>query len=132
LEEKKNEIKGKIVFYNAKFNPEYIQTFFALHERRYWGSGAAGQPDMVLGYPGSSMTESVDNNPHTGAMNYKDSIPKFHHLRLGFGMQINLHLISAGKNVRVYLKTNAHMLPDTIGYNVIGKSKARNFQINTL
>ncbi len=130
LEEKKNEIKGKIVFYNAKFNPEYIQTFYAyMNAVPYRGSGAARAAKYgAVAALVRSMTESVDNNPHTGAMNYKDSIPKIPSLAIGLWDADKLASeISAGKKVKVYLKTNAHTLPDTVGYNVIGEVRGSEF-----
>ena len=130
LERKKNDIKGKIVFYNYKFNPEYIQTFYAyVNAVEYRGTGAinAAKYGAVASLV-RSMTESVDNNPHTGAMNYKDSIPRIPSLAVGLWDADKLaDALLSGKNIKLYLKTNAHTLPDTIGYNVIGEIRGTEF-----
>jgi len=42
LEQRKDEVKGKIVFYNYKFNPFFIETFAAYGDAvRYRGAGAS-------------------------------------------------------------------------------------------
>ena len=47
LESKKDKLKGKIVFYNYKFNDTYISTFLAYRDAgQYRGNGAA-PPNMV-------------------------------------------------------------------------------------
>jgi hypothetical protein len=130
LEQKKNEIKGKIVFYNYKFNPEYIQTFYAyVNAVVYRGAGAVNAAKYgAIATLVRSMTESVDNNPHTGAMNYKDSVTKIPSLAVGLWDANKLaDAISSGKNIKLFLKTNAHTLPDTIGYNVIGQIRGTEY-----
>ena len=78
LEIRKDDVKGKIVFYNYKFNPKFVQTFRAYGDavryREFGASRAAkyGAVAMLV----RSMTHSVDNNPHTGALDYIDSFPK--------------------------------------------------------
>jgi carboxypeptidase Q len=130
LEQKKNDIKGKIVFYNYKFNPEYIETFYAyVNAVVYRGTGAVSAAKYgAVATLVRSMTESVDNNPHTGAMNYKDSITKIPALAVGLWDADKLaNAISSGRNIKVFLKTNAHTLPDTIGYNVIGEIRGTDY-----
>jgi len=124
LEQRKNEVKGKIVFYNYKFNPRYVQTFIAYGDAvRYRGAGASraaryGAVAVVV----RSMTESTDNNPHTGAMRYNDSFPKIPALAIGLWDADKLSkAVQKSNRVKLFLKSNAHTLPDTTGYNVIGE-----------
>src|ERR1019366_2895244 len=78
LERRKEEVKGKIVYYNYAFNPAYIVPGRAYGEtgtyRRNGPSRAAkyGAVAVLI----RSLTEATDNNPHTGAMAYNDSFPK--------------------------------------------------------
>ena len=45
---KKEEVKGKIVFYNYKFNPTFLNTFQAYGDAvKYRVRVPAGQPSMV-------------------------------------------------------------------------------------
>ncbi|HEY4334415.1 MAG TPA: peptidase M28 family protein, partial [Puia sp.] len=75
LEQHKDELKGKIVFYNYKFNPLFIETFNAYADAvRYRGAGASRAAKYgALAVLVRSMSSSVDNNPHTGALGYSDS-----------------------------------------------------------
>jgi carboxypeptidase Q len=69
-----------------------------------------------------SMSASVDNNPHTGAMMYNDSFPQIPAAAVGLLDADRLaDVVSKGGSVRVYLRTMAKMLPDTLAHNVIGE-----------
>jgi hypothetical protein len=130
LEKRKNEIKGKIVFYNHPFHVDYVWTFLAYSEAvpyRVFGASRAAKYGAV-GTVVRSMSESTDNFPHTGAMIYNDSFPKIP--TLAVGLQDADKLAAANlkdKEVSLFISTNAHALPDTIGYNVIGEWKGSEF-----
>jgi len=130
LEQKKNEIKGKIVFYNYKFNPRFIHVFKAYGDANSYrtkGASRAAQYGAVATVV-RSMSESTNNYPHTGAMIYNDSFPKIPTLAVGLWDADKIAAaIQHDKNVSIYVKTNAHALPDTIGYNVIGEWKGTEF-----
>jgi carboxypeptidase Q len=124
LEQRKDEVKGKIVFYNYKFNDKFIKTFMAYGDAvRYRGAGPSRAAKYgALAVLVRSMSNSTDNNPHTGAMNYNDSFPKIPAAAIGLKDANQLAtLINNNKDVTVFLKTNGKMLPDTIGHNVIGE-----------
>jgi carboxypeptidase Q len=130
LEKRKDEIKGKIVFYNHPFNVDYVWTFMAYVDAvpyRVFGASRAAKYGAV-GTVVRSMSESTDNFPHTGAMIYNDSFPKIP--TLAVGLQDADKLVSAAstqKNLNLFISTNAHALPDTVGYNVIGEWKGSEF-----
>jgi hypothetical protein len=65
---KKDEVKGKIVFYNYKFNPRFVQTFNSYRDAvGYRGRGASRAARYgAVGVLVRSMTHATDNNPHTG------------------------------------------------------------------
>lgn len=124
LEKRKEEIKGKIVFYNISFNPRYIEPGSAYGEagisRRSGASRAAryGAVAVLI----RSLSESVDNNPHTGALAYDSSQPKIPGAAIGLKDADRLNtLLSTGQTATAYIKTMAHFLPDTIGHNIIGE-----------
>jgi hypothetical protein len=130
LEQRSAEVKGKIVFYNNAFNPTYIQTNRAYGEsgvyRRSGPSRAAkyGAVAVVI----RSLSQSVDNNPHTGTTSYDSNGAKIPCAAMGLKDADQLSkLLSSGKKVELYLKTMAHFLPDTIGHNVIGEIKGSEF-----
>jgi hypothetical protein len=130
LEQRKDELKGKIVFYNYPFNPLFVETFQAYGDAvRYRGAGASRAAKYgAVGVIVRSMSSSIDNTPHTGALSYNDSFPKIPALAVGLrdadklAAQLEQH-----KAVDVFLRTGAHMLPDTAAHNVIGELKGTEF-----
>jgi carboxypeptidase Q len=131
LETRQSELKGKIVFYNYKFNPLFIETFRAYSDAvRYRGAGASraakyGAVAMLV----RSMSSSVDNNPHTGALNYNDSFPKIPAAAIGLrdADRLAAALEAHSGAVTISLTTNGQMLPDTLAHNVIGELKGTEF-----
>jgi hypothetical protein len=129
LEAKKDLVKGKIVFYNYKFNPTYINTFFSYRDANaYRGQGPGRAAKYgALAVIVRSMSHSTDNNPHTGATRYDSNYAKIPAVAIGLRdadwLEFNLQ---KGK-VNVQLKTNGHFLPDTTGHNVIGELKGSEF-----
>lgn len=130
LERRKDELRGKIVFYSYKFNPLLIETFRAYGDAvRYRVLGASraakyGAAAVLV----RTMGEGLDNNPHTGAMVYSDSFPRIPAAAVGLR---NADLLAAslerGAQVTVYMRTMARMLPDTIAHNVIGEIRGSEF-----
>ncbi|HEY5771405.1 MAG TPA: M20/M25/M40 family metallo-hydrolase [Chitinophagaceae bacterium] len=130
LEMKKDSLKGKIVFYNYKFNPTYVQTFRSYGEAStYRGSGPSraakyGAVAVIV----RSMSHSTDNNPHTGATRYDSAYAKIPALAIGLrDADWMSNQIQLNDFVTVTIKTNAHFLPDTIGHNVIGELTGSEF-----
>ena len=130
LEKQKDNIKGKIVFFNYPFNEKYVESFRAYGEsgiyRRSGASRAAkyGAIAIVI----RSMSGSTDNNPHTGAMIYDTTLPKIPAAAMGLRDADKLSaLLKDGKQIELYYKSNAHFLPDTIGHNVIGEITGSQF-----
>ena len=71
-------IKGKIVFFNFRMNPTYVQTFRAYGESgisRTKGPGMASKYGAV-GVLVRSLAINLNNCPHTGGTRYNDSFPK--------------------------------------------------------
>ena len=131
LERKKDSVNGKIVFYNYTFNPHFIETFWAYGDAvRYRALGASRAAKYgAVAMMTRSMSSSVDNNPHTGALIYNDSFPKIPAVAVGLQDADRLagSLDGVGVPIQVFLRTNAMMLPDTIAHNVIGELKGSEF-----
>jgi carboxypeptidase Q len=129
LEEKKDSIKGKIVFYNYKFNDTFIKTFRSYADAvRYRGAGASrAAKHGAVAVLVRSMSHATDNHPHTGAMNYNDSFPKIPAAAIGLRDADKLAEALSGNQIRVFLRTNARMLTDTLGHNVIGEIRGSEF-----
>jgi carboxypeptidase Q len=130
LEQKKDEIKGKIVFYNYKFNPKFIETFWGYSDAvRYRGAGASRAAKYgAVAVLVRSITNSTDNFPHTGAMRYDNVNPKIPALAVGLLDADKLaDALTKNNDVKVFVKTNAHTLADTVGHNVIGEFTGTEF-----
>lgn len=129
LEQKKDQVKGKIVFYNYKFNPTYVRTFQAYGETSpYRGSGPSRAAKYgAVGVIVRSLSHSTDNNPHTGSTRYADSLPRIPAVAVGLRDADWLSSQLQKEAVQVGLHTHGKMLPDTIGHNVIGELKGSEF-----
>jgi carboxypeptidase Q len=123
LEQKKEAVKGKIVFYNYKFNDSYVKTFEAYRDAvGYRGQG----PSQAAKYGAvavliRSMTHAADNNPHTGSTRYNDSFPKIPAAAMGLHDADRLAALLEKEPASIFLKTNGKMLPDTVAHNIIGE-----------
>ncbi len=123
LEKRKEEIKGKIVFYNYAFNQTFVETFRAYGDAgkyRHSGASRAAKYGAVACLI-RSISGSTDNFPHTGAMRYNDSFPKIPAMALGLKDANVLFDLASKNNVTISIKTHGKMLADTIAHNVIGE-----------
>ncbi|MBV9988686.1 MAG: M20/M25/M40 family metallo-hydrolase [Chitinophagaceae bacterium] len=129
LERRKDEVKGKIVYYNAGFNPANVSPFKSYGEtgiyRRSGPSRAARYG--ALGVMIRSLTESTANNPHTGAMQYNDSFPKIPAIAVGPRDADEVWELSKKAHFTMSMTTNGHFLPDTVGYNVVAELRGTEF-----
>lgn len=131
LKARKDEVKGKIVFYNYKFNPTYVNTF---HAYRDAGQYRSAGPSRASEYGAvavivRSMSHSTDNNPHTGATRYDSNFAKIPAVAIGLrdADRLEKEISAPGSVVRVTLTTHGYFRPDTIGHNVIGELKGSEF-----
>ena len=129
LEARKDEVNGKIVFFNYKFNPRYVATFHAYRDavqyRGYGPSRAAkyGAIAVII----RSMSHGTDNNPHTGALRYDSAYPQIPAVAIGLKDADYLAERLAKEKLSVFIRTNGKFLKDTIGHNVIGELKGSEF-----
>lgn len=129
LEQKKEQVKDKVVFYNYPFNPTFVKTFYSYGDAvKYRGQGPSraakyGAKGVIV----RSMSHSADNHPHTGSTSYNDSFAKIPAVAIGLRDAEWLSQ-SAGKGaVKVTMHTHGKMLPDAVGHNVIGELKGTQF-----
>ncbi|MGZ3922950.1 MAG: M20/M25/M40 family metallo-hydrolase [Flavisolibacter sp.] len=129
LEAKKDQLKGKIVFYNYPFNQRFIRTFEAYGDAvGYRGAGASQAAKYgAVGAIVRSMSESTDNNPHTGALHYDSNYRMIPAVAVGLKDADWLDQQLKQGAVAITLKTYGHFLPDTIGHNVIAELTGSQF-----
>jgi hypothetical protein len=129
LEAKKDQLKGKIVFYNYPFNNTFVSTFNAYREAGAYRSQGPSRAARygAIGAIVRSMSNSTDNHPHTGGTAYNDSFPKIPAVAVGLQDADWLSETLKGQLVSVTLHTHGKFFPDAIGHNVIGEIKGSEF-----
>lgn len=130
LEAKKDQVKGKIVFFDIPFGDTLVNPFDSY--RTYAGyRGAVPSRSAKYGAVGvllRSMSHATDNFPHTGATRYNDSFPKIPAVAVGLRDVAKMsEWNDQGKQLTAYIKTNGKMMPDTIGNNVIAELRGIEF-----
>ncbi len=119
-------IKGKIVFFNRPFDPRFIETlrsYGTAGDQRNAGPAAAAKYGAV-GVIVRSLTESLDNYPHTGATRYAQDGIKIPAAAISTKAADQLSIMLRKRKlplIKFYFKQNCKMLPDTLSYNVIGE-----------
>ena len=129
LNQRKEEVKGKIVFFNYPFNKTLLKGAYGDAVRYRSGGASAAAKYGALAVIVRSVTAAYDDNPHTGALRYNDSFPKIPAIAISTK---GAELLSTGlkglnKGDNFYIQTNCQMLADTIGHNVIGEIRGTEF-----
>jgi carboxypeptidase Q len=129
LESKKDQLKGKIVFYNYSFNNTLVRTFEAYGDAsKYRAQGPSRAAKYgAVGVIVRSMSHSTDNHPHTGSTRYDSVYNKIPAVAIGLQDADWLAAQFASGEVKISMKTNGHFLPDAQGHNIIGELKGTDF-----
>jgi carboxypeptidase Q len=125
LEKRKEEVKGKIVYFNSEFDPTFIQTFKAYGAAgvyRRTGASRAAKYGAV-GVMIHSLSTAPDNAPHTGTMVYDETLPKIPAVALGPNDAKALYTKAKKGTVRVQMQTYGFFLPDADENNVVAELK---------
>lgn len=125
-EEMGEKLRGKIVFFNGRFDDTLIDTFKAYGGcvgQRFSGAricGKFGAKGVIV----RSMTNAIDDFPHTGSMGYKDTPEhqKIPAMAISSRASENLskHL-KEHPNLKFYFKQSCKTLPDAPSFNVVGQ-----------
>ncbi|MCF2873472.1 MULTISPECIES: M20/M25/M40 family metallo-hydrolase [unclassified Tenacibaculum] len=123
-----DKAKGKIVFFNGAFDNTHIQTFKAYGGcvgQRYGGASIVGKFG-AKGVIVRSMTNGIDDYPHTGSMGYGD-IPESEYIPAAAissraAENLSKHL-KENPNIKFYFKQSCKTLPDAPSHNVVGEIK---------
>lgn len=129
IEERKDEIKGKIVFYNRPMDPRLIHTFSAYGgcvDQRYHGASKAAQygaKAVVV----RSVTHADDDFPHTGSMGYDSLYSRIPAVAISTkGAKLLSQMLREEPKLQFKYTIDSRLLPDTISHNVIGEVKGLN------
>ncbi len=125
-------VKGKIVFFNRPMDEELIRTFQAYGgcvDQRYAGAMEAGKLGAV-GVIVRSVTHSLDDLPHTGAMSYGD-LPVSKRIPAAAistkGAELLSTSLKLNPNTRFFYKMSCENQGEVASYNVIGEITGSEF-----
>lgn len=120
------KLRGKIVFFNRPFDNTLINTFKAYGGcvgQRVKGAaicGKFGAKAVIV----RSMTNGVDDYPHTGTMSY-GNLPKKEYIPAAAISSRAANILSAdlkkNPNLQFYFKQSCETLPDAPSFNVVGQ-----------
>ncbi|MCU0443576.1 MAG: M20/M25/M40 family metallo-hydrolase [Microscillaceae bacterium] len=122
----KEKIQGKIVFFNRPMDVTKIRTseaYGGAGDQRRSGPSEAAKYGAV-GVVVRSLTTSIDNFPHTGALAYQLNVAQIPAVAISTqGADLLSQMLQKEPNLRFYFRTTCEMLPDAVSYNVIGEIK---------
>ena len=129
LEKRKDEVKGKIVYYHSMFDPNLIQTFGAYGKMGVYRSTGASRAAKygAVGVMLHSLSTAPDNAPHTGGMKYDEDYPKIPAVALGPNDAKELYANAKKGTIRVQMQTYGYFLPDADENNVVAEIKGSTF-----
>lgn len=119
LEKRKDEVKGKIVVYNFKF-----ESYGKNVQYRFHGAVRAAKYGAVASLI-RSVSPNIMRNLHTGMMAYDDTIPKIPHAAISpEDAMLFARLISYGFSPMLKLEIDCETLPDAPSGNIIAEFKS--------
>ncbi|GBL34485.1 carboxypeptidase Q [Filimonas sp.] len=119
-------IKGKIVFFNFRFDQTNINTFESYGPCVYyrWGAPSEASKMGAIGVVIRSVSSAYDNKPHTGSMTYNKDYPSIPSVAISnVDADALEHTMNTNKEISMYLRTTCQMLPDVKSYNVVAEIK---------
>ncbi len=119
-------IAGKIVFFNGAFDETEIMTFGAYGKAvaQRWAGPSMASKYGAVGTVVRSMTNALDDYPHTGAMQYNDSFPKIPCCAIStVGAELLHKQLTVDKNTKFHFEMSCATLPDEKSYNVVAELK---------
>ena len=122
----KENVEGKIVFFNRPMDPTIINTFQAYGgsvNQRTQGAVQAAKLGAV-GVIVRSMTTNLDDYPHTGSM-YYDGISLNQRIPAAAistnGAELLSSMLKLNSNLKFFFRQNSKNFPDVLTNNVIGE-----------
>ncbi|MFO7828351.1 MAG: M20/M25/M40 family metallo-hydrolase [Bacteroidales bacterium] len=126
----KDQVKGKIVFFNQPMDPGLENPFHAYGQaagQRFMGPVLAAEYGAV-GAIIRSLTTSIDTFPHTGTTrkaNNNETVPSV--AIATKHADLLSEVLNDDPGIKFYFMTNCKNLPDTISYNAIGEITGSEF-----
>ncbi|MEX2596745.1 MAG: M20/M25/M40 family metallo-hydrolase [Salibacteraceae bacterium] len=122
----RENIEGKIVFFNEKMDPENIYTFHSYGHcvMHRWAGAVEAAKYGAVGALVRSLNFRIDAFPHTGSMKYEEGIDSIPAAAISTADAEKLSdYLSRGEEVSVLLRQQCKTLDDKESYNVVGEIK---------
>jgi len=126
----REQVAGKIVFFNRPMDAKLINTFQAYGSavrQRAAGPSEAAKYGAV-GAIVRSVTTALDDNPHTGSLVYALGVPKIPAVAIStLDAEMLSKELKRDPELTVYFETHCQMLPDAPSFNVVGEIKGTRY-----
>ncbi|WP_415327057.1 M20/M25/M40 family metallo-hydrolase [Chryseobacterium sp. MMS23-Vi53] len=118
----RDQVKGKIVFFNYPFSQSYIETFRGYSDAAKYRTTAASLTARKGGKFAiiRSLSSAFDNVPHTGAMRYENDT-KLPAVAIGNTTADELEALLKSQKVTAKLNSNCGMKGEKLSHSVIGE-----------
>jgi hypothetical protein len=120
----KEQLKGKIVFFNRPMDPTLVNTFAAYGgagDQRTLGASAAAEYG-ASGVIVRSLTTALDDYPHTGVLRYRDGVPEIPAVAVStLGAELLSKSLKDDPDLVLFFRTDCETLPEVMSANVIGE-----------
>ena len=120
----REEIEGKIVFFNRPFDQTVISTgagYGGAVDQRSGGASKAAEYGAVAVVI-RSVSSAFDDQPHTGGLRYRDGVKRIPAGALGFFSADKLtEWLKTEPEAKLYLRMTSKWHPDALSHNVIGE-----------
>ena len=121
----RENVEGKIVFYNKAFNQRYInqgasygQTGF----QRRSGAVKAAEHGALASVFRSLSSSTYEDFPHTGGMSYREGLDSIPHGGLGVLSSEKLsQALKENSRLNLTVKLSGKWFPDALSHNVVGE-----------
>jgi len=118
------QVKGKIVFFNGPMDPTKVDAFEAYGGANAQRSSGAAEASK-LGAVGAivrSLSNRIDDHPHTGNQRYAADFPKIPALAISTqDAELLSQLLGEQTGLQLYLESHGEMKTEKLSYNVIGE-----------
>lgn len=125
----REEIEGKIVFYNRPMDPTQLRTFHAYGgavDQRVWGASTAAEFGGLAAIV-RSMTLKTDDIPHTGTLVYKEKVPKVPGLAISTKAADLLSNKLKKGHVQGFIRSPCRPGEEVESHNVIGEIRGSEY-----
>ena len=120
------QVKGKIVFFNYRFDQTNINTFESYGPCVFyrWGAPSEASKLGAVGVVIRSVSSAYDDKPHTGSLTYNKDYPAIPAVAIS-NLEADAleQTLKVNKEVSLQLRTTCQMLSDVKSHNVVAEIK---------